>query len=151
MTNDPSPIVIRKEQKQTPIPSPVRSPRNISFSDKTISKELTDNVSPKLLQHPRLPSQQNTRKDLSLLKQEIYHEVLLAWAIDKDREVSPVDISDKVSKEFAAHGPKMIEELFRQHMQNITLNLYPKTSSSTAMKSSADLQQQLYLNIKAKP
>ncbi|GKA27348.1 putative reverse transcriptase domain-containing protein [Tanacetum coccineum] len=131
---------IRKEQKQTPIPSPIRSPRNISFSDKTILEELTDNVSPKLLQHLRLPSQQNTRKDLSLLKQEIYHEEVLKHCntvvleltvaktnemiktemphlvklvVDKDREVSPVDISDKVSKEFAAHGPKMIEELFR--------------------------------------
>ncbi|GKF48407.1 hypothetical protein Tco_0141658, partial [Tanacetum coccineum] len=34
---------------------------------------------------------------------------------------------------------------------NTTLNLYPKTSSSTATTSSADLQQQLYLTIKAKP
>ncbi|GJY45562.1 hypothetical protein Tco_0434625 [Tanacetum coccineum] len=31
------------------------------------------------------------------------------------------------------------------------LNLYPKTSSSTTSTSSADLQQQLYLNMKAKP
>ncbi|GJW77715.1 hypothetical protein Tco_0139397 [Tanacetum coccineum] len=58
---------------------------------------------------------------------------------NKDREVSPVDISGMVSKEFAAHGPKLIEELFRKHMQNTTLNLYPKTKSSTATTSSADL------------
>ncbi|GJT02576.1 hypothetical protein Tco_0823745 [Tanacetum coccineum] len=31
---------------------------------------------------------------------------------NKDREVSLVDISGMVSKEFAAHGPKLIEELF---------------------------------------
>ncbi|GJY80224.1 hypothetical protein Tco_0492975 [Tanacetum coccineum] len=37
---------IRNEQKQTPIPSPIRSPRNVSFSDKTISEDLTDNISP---------------------------------------------------------------------------------------------------------
>ncbi|GJW21616.1 hypothetical protein Tco_0032238 [Tanacetum coccineum] len=37
---------IRKEQKQTPIPLPTRSPRNVSYSDKTVSEELTDNVSP---------------------------------------------------------------------------------------------------------
>ncbi|GJW48882.1 hypothetical protein Tco_0080528 [Tanacetum coccineum] len=47
-----------------------------------------------------------------------------------------------------AHGPNMIEELFRQHMQNTTPNLYPKTSSSNATKSSIDIQQQLYLTIK---
>ncbi|GJW47456.1 hypothetical protein Tco_0079102 [Tanacetum coccineum] len=75
---------------------------------------------------------------------------LVKFAVDKDREVSPVDISDMVSKEFAAHGPKMIEELLCQYMQNTTLNLYPKTSSSTATKSYADLQQQLYLNMKEK-
>ncbi|GJR88064.1 hypothetical protein Tco_0212075 [Tanacetum coccineum] len=45
----------------------------------------------------------------------------------------------------------MIEELFRKHIQHRTLNLYPTTSSSTAEKSTADLQQQLYLNMKSKP
>ncbi|GJS59252.1 hypothetical protein Tco_0654036 [Tanacetum coccineum] len=38
----------------------------------------------------------------------------------------------------------LIEELFRKHMQNTTQNLYPKTKSSTATTSSADLQQQLH-------
>ncbi|GKC43762.1 hypothetical protein Tco_1061484 [Tanacetum coccineum] len=71
--------------------------------------------------------------------------------INKDREVSPVDISGMVSKEFSTHGPKLIEEFFRKHMQNTTLNIYPKTSSSTASTSFTDLQQQLYLNMKAKP
>ncbi|GJV82527.1 hypothetical protein Tco_1522425 [Tanacetum coccineum] len=37
---------IRKEQKQTPIPSPTRSPRNISSSDKIVSEELTATASP---------------------------------------------------------------------------------------------------------
>ncbi|GJZ45152.1 copia protein [Tanacetum coccineum] len=36
--------------------------------------------------------------------------------VNMDREVSHVDISDMVSKEFAAHGPKMIGELFCQYM-----------------------------------
>ncbi|GJT25710.1 retrovirus-related pol polyprotein from transposon TNT 1-94 [Tanacetum coccineum] len=36
---------IRKEQKQTPILSPTRSPRNVSSSDKTTSEELTTTVS----------------------------------------------------------------------------------------------------------
>ncbi|GJU34155.1 hypothetical protein Tco_1182509 [Tanacetum coccineum] len=37
---------IRKEQKQTPIPSPTRSLRNVSSSEKTDSEELTVVVSP---------------------------------------------------------------------------------------------------------
>ncbi|GJS25296.1 hypothetical protein Tco_0453928 [Tanacetum coccineum] len=45
----------------------------------------------------------------------------------------------------------MIEELFRKHMQHTTLNLYPTKSSSTAGKSTADLQQQLYLKMKTTP
>nr|GEV11101.1 putative polyprotein [Tanacetum cinerariifolium] len=37
---------IRNEQKQTPISSPIRSPRNDLSSDKTILEELADSVSP---------------------------------------------------------------------------------------------------------
>ncbi|GJY91443.1 hypothetical protein Tco_0506639 [Tanacetum coccineum] len=37
----------RKEKMQTPIPSPIRSHRKVSSSDKTITKELTGNVSPR--------------------------------------------------------------------------------------------------------
>nr|GEU70980.1 hypothetical protein [Tanacetum cinerariifolium] len=36
----------KKKKKQTPILSPTRSPRNVSSSDKTVSKELTTTVSP---------------------------------------------------------------------------------------------------------
>ncbi|GJX83670.1 hypothetical protein Tco_0333151 [Tanacetum coccineum] len=49
-----------------------------------------------------------------MLKKEMPRLVKLA--VNKDREVSPVDISSMVSKEFAAHGPKLIEELFQKHM-----------------------------------
>ncbi|GKD03166.1 hypothetical protein Tco_1178140, partial [Tanacetum coccineum] len=36
----------RNEQMQTPIPSPIRSPRNVSFSEKRTSKDFTANISP---------------------------------------------------------------------------------------------------------
>ncbi|GKA07729.1 hypothetical protein Tco_0686953 [Tanacetum coccineum] len=36
----------RKEKMQTPIPSPTRSPRKNLFSDKTLSQELTETISP---------------------------------------------------------------------------------------------------------
>ncbi|GJR22361.1 hypothetical protein Tco_0970888 [Tanacetum coccineum] len=76
---------------------------------------------------------------------------LVNLAVNKDREVDPINAQEMISKEFATHAPKMIEELFRKHMQHTTLNLYPTTSSSTVGKSTADLQQQLYLNMKSKP
>ncbi|GJW95460.1 hypothetical protein Tco_0175132 [Tanacetum coccineum] len=199
----------RNEQTQTPISSPIRSPRKVSFSDKTISEDLKYNLSPatattsktsfttkhkkisftlktrnppgciagmgrrrnltrshiknkfitreffvkkiqEVLQHyDTIIPELTVSKTNEMLKKEM--PCLVQLAVNKDREVSPVDISGMVSKEFAAHGPKLIEELFRKHMQNTTLNLYPKTSSSTATTSSADLQQQLYLNMKTKP
>nr|GEY24914.1 hypothetical protein [Tanacetum cinerariifolium] len=66
--------------------------------------------------------------------------------VNEDREIAPTNIPELISKEFATHGPKIIEELFQKHMQNTTLNLYPTTSSSTA-----NLQQWLYSNMKSKP
>ncbi|GJX54672.1 hypothetical protein Tco_0283041 [Tanacetum coccineum] len=61
-----------------------------------------------------------------------------------------INAQEMIYKELATHGPKMIEELFQKHMQNITLNIYLTTSSSTAEKSTAYLQQQLYLEMKTK-
>ncbi|GJR21789.1 hypothetical protein Tco_0970316 [Tanacetum coccineum] len=87
-------------------------------------------------------------KTNEMIKEEMPQ--LVNIAVNKDREVSPANVSEFISKEFATHGPIMIEKLFRKHMQNTTLNLYPTTSSSTAEKSSADLQHQLYLNRKSK-
>ncbi|GJW19381.1 integrase, catalytic region, zinc finger, CCHC-type containing protein [Tanacetum coccineum] len=88
-------------------------------------------------------------KTNEIIKKEMPRLVKLV--VDKDREVSPIDIYGMVSKEFAAHAQKIIEDLFRQYMQNTTLNLYLKSHSSTATTSSADLQQQLYQTMKAKP
>nr|GEX39459.1 hypothetical protein [Tanacetum cinerariifolium] len=73
---------------------------------------------------------------------------LVNLAVNKDLEVDLINAQEMISKEFATHGLKMVEELFRKHMQNKNVNLYPSTSSSTAKKSSVDLQHQLYLNMK---
>ncbi|GJT05947.1 hypothetical protein Tco_0840409 [Tanacetum coccineum] len=154
---------IRKEQKQTPTPSPIRSLRNDLSSDKTISEELADTVTPTTATSSKTPLTTRQKKSFTakirrlpgitntneMLKKEMPR--LVELAVNKDREVSHVDISSMVSKEFAVHGPKLIEELFEKHMQNTSLNLYPKTKSSTATTSSADLQQQLYLSMKTKP
>ncbi|GJV65458.1 hypothetical protein Tco_1476286 [Tanacetum coccineum] len=134
----------RKEQKRTPIPSPTRSPRNVSSSDKTVSEELTATIS---------PTTATTSKDSSITKckKRSFSHMTKTLPVNKDREVDPINAKEMIAKEFANHGPKMIEELFLKHMQNTTLNLYPTTSTSTAGNSSADLQHQLYLNKKSKP
>ncbi|GKG07121.1 hypothetical protein Tco_0330090, partial [Tanacetum coccineum] len=59
---------------------------------------------------------------------------LVNLTVNKDREVDLINAQEMISKEFATHALKMIEELFRKHMQYTTLNLYPTTSSSTAGK-----------------
>ncbi|GJZ54320.1 hypothetical protein Tco_0609205 [Tanacetum coccineum] len=200
---------IRKEQKQTRIPSPIRSPRNDLSSNKTISEELADTVTPIIATSSKTPSTITRKKKYfshktrnlpgsiagicrrrglihshikdkfitreffaEKIKEVLQHcntivpeltitttnEIikkemprLVKLVVYKDREVSLVDIFGMVSKAFAAHAPKMIKELFRQHMQNTTLNLYPKSRSSTATKSFVDLQQQLYQTMKEKP
>ncbi|GKA06979.1 hypothetical protein Tco_0686203 [Tanacetum coccineum] len=129
----------RNEQMQTPIPSPIKSPRNF----------FVEKIQEVLQHYGKIVPELTVTKTNVMLKKEMPRLVKLA--VNKDREVSPVDISGMVSKEFAAHGLKLIEELFRKHMQNTTLNLYPKTNSSTTTTSSADLQQQLYLNMMTKP
>nr|GEU69011.1 hypothetical protein [Tanacetum cinerariifolium] len=88
-------------------------------------------------------------KTNEMIKKEMPHLVNLA--VNKDREFDPINAQEMIFKEFATHAPKMIKELFQKHMQHTTLNLYPKTSSSTAGKSTADLQQQLYLKMKSTP
>nr|GFA99328.1 hypothetical protein [Tanacetum cinerariifolium] len=71
-------------------------------------------------------------KTNEIIKKEMPRLVNLK--VNKDREVDPINAQEMISKEFATHGLNMIEELFRKHMQNTTLNLYPTTSSSTAGK-----------------
>ncbi|GJU60455.1 hypothetical protein Tco_1238221 [Tanacetum coccineum] len=150
---------IRKDHKQTTIPSPTRSPKNVSSSDKIVFEELTATVSPttattskirEVLDHcNKVVPDVTFAKTKEMITQEMSRLVNLA--VNKDREVDPINAKEMIAKEFATHGPKMIEELFRKHMQNTTLNLYPTTSSSTARKSTADLQHQLYLNMKSNP
>ncbi|GJV50038.1 hypothetical protein Tco_1440250 [Tanacetum coccineum] len=73
---------------------------------------------------------------------------IVANAVKKERESSQVVVPTLISQEFVAHAPKIIEELFRIHMQNTVLNVHHITSASTAT-TTFDLQQQLYLKVKS--
>ncbi|GJT26951.1 hypothetical protein Tco_0907226 [Tanacetum coccineum] len=50
---------------------------------------------------------------------------IVANAVKKDRESSQAVIHALISQGFAVHAPKIIEELFKIHMQNAVLNVYP--------------------------
>ncbi|GJR14757.1 hypothetical protein Tco_0797409 [Tanacetum coccineum] len=139
----------RNEQMHIPIPTPNRSPRKDLSSDKTISEELTAKIREVLDHCNNVVSEMTFAKRNEMIKEEMPRLVNLA--VNKDREIVPKNIPELIAKEFATNGPKMIKELFRKHMQNTTLNLYPTTISSTARKSTADLQHQLYLNMNSKP
>nr|GEZ31088.1 hypothetical protein [Tanacetum cinerariifolium] len=88
-------------------------------------------------------------KTNEMIKEEILRLVNLA--VNKDQEIISINVPELISKEFSTHGQKMIEELFRKHMQITTRNPYPTTSLSTADISTDALQHQLYLNMKSKP
>ncbi|GJY50526.1 retrovirus-related pol polyprotein from transposon TNT 1-94 [Tanacetum coccineum] len=193
------------DDDETPIPTPTRSPRKDLSSDKTISEELTINVSPTTATTSKNKSKKGFTSNMTkilpgsitgmcrrrgqihnhiktkfvtheffvgkirevldhcnnvvpkmkfaktneMIKEEM--PLLVHLAVNNDREIALTNVPKLIFKEFATHGPKMIEELFRKHMQNTTLNLYLTTSSSTAKISTVDLQQQLYLNMKSKP
>ncbi|GKA31099.1 hypothetical protein Tco_0717404, partial [Tanacetum coccineum] len=171
----------RNDQIQTPIPTPTRSPRKDLSLDKTISEELKTPVSPttattsksknkrgftsnktkilpgsiagiEVLDHcNNVVPELTFSKTNEIIKEEMPRLVKLA--VQKDQEIASTSVPELISKEFATHGLKMIEELFRKHMQNTTVNLYPTSStpsSSTATMSTTDLQYQLYLNMKSK-
>ncbi|GJW77005.1 retrovirus-related pol polyprotein from transposon TNT 1-94 [Tanacetum coccineum] len=94
------------------------------IKNKFITQEFFTEKIKEVLQHCNtIVPELTVLKTNAIIKQEM--PCLVKLAIDKDREVFPVDISGMVSKAFAAHAPKIIEELFHQHMQNTTLNLYP--------------------------
>nr|GFA07192.1 hypothetical protein [Tanacetum cinerariifolium] len=133
---------IRNEQKHIPISSPIRSPSNDLSSDKTILEELANTNSPTTTTSSKTHSTTTRQKKSFTLKTRFLSGItmtnemlkkemprLAKLAVNKDQKVSSVDISG----------------------MNTTLNLYPKTKSSTATTSSAYLQQQLYLSIKTKP
>nr|GEU45246.1 putative RNA-directed DNA polymerase, eukaryota, reverse transcriptase zinc-binding domain protein [Tanacetum cinerariifolium] len=179
--NEMGSLKIRTEKMQTPIPTPTRSSRKDLSSDKTNFKELTTTVSPTTATTSKDSSTLKRKKTsisyktkirlgsivgmcrqpgqirIHIKNKFITHDFFMGKIrevldhCNKDCEVDPINVPEIISKEFAIHGPKMIEELFRKHKLNTTLNLYPTTSSLTAEISTAGLQQQLYLNMKTKP
>ncbi|GJR32110.1 hypothetical protein Tco_1108342 [Tanacetum coccineum] len=152
---------LRMRRMQTTIPNTSNNTLGTDLSsDKTISTTgiehncITNNLPHLTIRHTKNEEKYlfHTRLNEILRRDATASGVKLLRVRQGNHEVDPIAWSaELISNEFAIHGPKMIEELFRKHMQNTTLNLYPTTSSSTSEKSTVDLQQQLYLNRKKKP
>ncbi|GJV43098.1 hypothetical protein Tco_1427634 [Tanacetum coccineum] len=177
---------IRKEQKQTPIPSLIRSPRNDLSSDKTISEELADTVTPTTATSSKTTSITTRQKKSFTLKTRILPESIAGMCrrrglirshiktkfitqeffVEKIKEV--IQDCDKLVPELTVtttndllkkEMPRLVKLAVNKDREvspidiylNTTLNLYPKIKSSTATTSSTDLQQQLYLIMKTKP
>ncbi|GJR51344.1 retrovirus-related pol polyprotein from transposon TNT 1-94 [Tanacetum coccineum] len=175
--DETSSMEIRKEKIQTPIPSLTRSPRKNLSSDKTLSHELTTAVSLSTATTSKVKSKSKAKSKArsTSIKPKILPGSIAGMCrrrglirthlkstfirieffyrkdprINQDREISPTNVPELISKEFSAHAPGIIAELFQKHMQNTTLNLYPTTSSSTTTTSTTDLQHQLYLKMKS--
>nr|GEU49716.1 hypothetical protein [Tanacetum cinerariifolium] len=191
---------IRKEQKQTPIPSPTRSPGNVSSFDKTVFEELTATVSPRTAP---------TSKDSSTIKRKkqyisyrtkkfpgsiagmcrrhgqiqshiknkfITHEFFMSkiqeildhcnkvipeikfaktnemireempclvnLAVNNDREVDSIHAQEMITKEFATHGPKMIEEFIRM----MILLMGEKHGEKIYWKTKANVKKKSFVN-----
>ncbi|GJR67486.1 hypothetical protein Tco_0013551 [Tanacetum coccineum] len=72
----------------------------------------------------------------------------VADTIIQERDAFQAEVPVLISKEFVDHEPKIIEELFKIHMNNNVIQVHPTTSASTSTTTSVDLQQQLYLKMK---
>ncbi|GKA11432.1 hypothetical protein Tco_0690978 [Tanacetum coccineum] len=72
---------------------------------------------------------------------------IVANVFKKEKESSQAGVPALISQEFVTHAPKIIEELFRIHMQNTVINVHPTTSTSN--EPTFDLKQQLYLKMKS--
>ncbi|GKD88455.1 hypothetical protein Tco_1363962 [Tanacetum coccineum] len=171
---DTGSLETRTEERQTPIPTPLRSYRINLSSDKNITQELTD-IAPLLTattsktshskrcissKYSHLPGAlrrmcrrqgymiQNMERKATDDLIENNLKPSIAATIIKDRDAFRSEVPVLVSQEFNALAPKIIEELFKNYVQSNVIQVHPTTTISTETTSSAGLQQQLYLKMK---
>ncbi|GJY48893.1 hypothetical protein Tco_0438849, partial [Tanacetum coccineum] len=75
-------------------------------------------------------------------------KLYIAAIVIEDRDAFCSEVPNLVSQEFNAQAPQIIEELFKNYVQNNVIQVHPTTTTSTEQISSADLQHQLYLKMK---
>ncbi|GJZ57746.1 hypothetical protein Tco_0613240 [Tanacetum coccineum] len=95
-----------------------------------------------------------TRPNSFSYQKKITHEFFMGKiqeVIDNCNKVIPKMKFAKMNEMIKEEMPRLVKLVVDKDRENTTLNLYPTTTSSTDRKSYADLQQQLYLNMKSKP
>ncbi|GJV27926.1 ribonuclease H-like domain-containing protein [Tanacetum coccineum] len=157
-------LVRNKRTGSSEIRTPPRSPRTDLSSDKTISQELIATISPT----PTTTSQDRSKSkptssktkekgrkclilpnNLVLETNELTKEAvprMVNDAVKKDRKISTTNVPELILQKFVVHAPKIIEKLFKTHMKSKVIIVHPTTSTSTS--TFADLQHQLYLNMR---
>nr|GEW36034.1 integrase, catalytic region, zinc finger, CCHC-type, peptidase aspartic, catalytic [Tanacetum cinerariifolium] len=165
----------RTEKMQTLISTPPRSLRiNLSL-DKSIVQELTNTVSPSTTttskdpqkerrisrKHSHLPGalrgmcrrQGYMIKDMERKSTNDLIEgnlkTVVADTVIQERYAFQSEVHALISKEFDAHAPKIIEELFKHYVQTNVIQVHPTRTTLTDTISLAALQQQLYLKMKS--
>nr|GEU44844.1 hypothetical protein [Tanacetum cinerariifolium] len=73
---------------------------------------------------------------------------VIANTIIKERDIFLAYVPALISKEFDDHAPKIIKELFKNHIYKNVISVHPTTISSTTT-TTTDLQHQLYLKMKS--
>ncbi|GJS77285.1 integrase, catalytic region, zinc finger, CCHC-type containing protein [Tanacetum coccineum] len=129
----------RNKHMQTPIPRPNRSPKKDLSLDKIIYEELTATVSPTTATTSIQTSKFKRKGGFTSYKTKILPRKVL----DHCNNVVPEMTFAKTNEIIKEEMPRL----------NTTLNLYPTSttsSSSTTSMSTADLQYQLYFNMKSK-
>ncbi|GJR12974.1 hypothetical protein Tco_0795626 [Tanacetum coccineum] len=153
----------RTEKMQTTIPITPRSSRINLCSDKNIVQELTDTVSLSTATTSKDPHKKRRisskythlpgvlrrmcRRQGYMIKD--MERKFVADTIIQERDAFQSEVPDLISKEFDAHAPKIIEDLFKHYVQTNVIQVHPTSTTSTDTTSSADLQQQLYLKMQS--
>ncbi|GJR51355.1 putative reverse transcriptase domain-containing protein [Tanacetum coccineum] len=89
-------------------------------------------------------------RDVKKLKRRRIPLVKVRWNSRQGAEYT-WEREDQFRKKYPNLFSEPVPSSINKDCEHTTLNLYPTTSSSTAGKSTADLQQQLYLKMKTTP
>ncbi|GJY06560.1 hypothetical protein Tco_0373614 [Tanacetum coccineum] len=110
------------------------NPKHVDDDDDKEEEEVDEKEGNKMGSLDRLNNCNNIVPELTFAKSNemIKEEMprLVDLAIQKDREIASISVPELISKEFATHGPKLIEELFR----DATIMLCFKISHAHQMK-----------------
>ncbi|GJV14993.1 hypothetical protein Tco_1360316 [Tanacetum coccineum] len=109
-------VETRKEKMQTPIPSPTRSPRKNLSSNKTISQELMETVSPSTATTSKAQCKTRQKDTNNVIEGNLKR--IMADIVIQERDALQAEVPTLVLKEFIDQAPQIIEELFKSYVSN---------------------------------